>query len=129
MRPPLALQERVDRVVEICSLNLLDQGQPFTFSISLETLATISLPQLHEQFTEPVRRWAGYLAGCLFLLREEGLIDLGDPKLQRNEFRSVQHGAAGRGRELFGGDRSGDDDEPRGTFWPARKKSIRCGLR
>src|SRR5271170_4132471 len=77
----VALQERADRVVEICSLNLLDQGQPFTFSISLDLLATVSLPQLHEQFTKPVQRWAGYLAGCLFLLREEGLIDLSDPKL------------------------------------------------
>ena len=77
----VALQERADRLVQICSLNLLDQGQPFTFSITLETLATISLAELHEQFTKPAQRWAGYLAGCLFLLRESGLIDLADPKL------------------------------------------------
>jgi L-arabinokinase len=78
----VALQERADRLVQIFSLNLLDQGQPFTFGITLETLATISLAELHEQFTKPAQRWAGYLAGCLFLLAESGLIDLADPKLR-----------------------------------------------
>jgi galactokinase len=74
------LQERTDRLVQIFSLNLLEQQQPSNFSISLDLLATISLCDLHEIFTKPAQRWAGYLAGCLFLLRESGLIDLADPK-------------------------------------------------
>ncbi len=77
----VALQQRDDRFVHVCSLNLLDQHQPYTFRISLDSLATISLAHLHHQFTEPAQRWAGYLVGCLFLLRENGLIDLADPKI------------------------------------------------
>ncbi len=76
----IALQEREDRQVQIFSFNLFDEHQPFTFRIPLDSLATFPLAKLHQEFTERGRRWAGYLAGCLYMLHEAKLLDLADPK-------------------------------------------------
>jgi L-arabinokinase len=76
----IALQERDDRQLQILSFNLFDEHQPFTFRMPLDALAQFKLAKLHEEFMERGRRWAGYLAGCLFLLHESKLIDLADPK-------------------------------------------------
>jgi galactokinase len=72
----LALQERHDRELQVVSFNLLDDHLPFTFRIPLDALASASAEALRGDFAEPGRRWAGYIAGCLFILHEQGLIDL-----------------------------------------------------
>ena len=76
----VALCERDDRNVQVFSFNLHDEHKPFTFRIPLEALAARSLDDLRREFAEPGRHWAGYLAGCLFVLHEHGLVDLRDPK-------------------------------------------------
>lgn len=72
----VALQERTDRQLRIFSFNLLDEHQPFTFQMPLEALYDQSADNLRKGFNEPGRKWAGYLAGCLFILHERQLIDL-----------------------------------------------------
>src|SRR5438034_10968156 len=77
----VVLQDRTgDRQVQIFSFNLFDDHQPFTFRIPLDSLAKFPLKKLHEEFMDRGRRWAGYLAGCLYLLQESKLVDLADPK-------------------------------------------------
>jgi galactokinase len=77
----VVLQERPgDRDVQIFSFNLFDNHEPFTFRIPLDSLAKFPLSKLHEEFGERGRRWAGYVAGCLYLLQESNCIDLADPK-------------------------------------------------
>ncbi|HEV2296093.1 MAG TPA: hypothetical protein VGR35_19770 [Tepidisphaeraceae bacterium] len=76
----VALTEREDRELQVFSFNLFDDHLPFTFRISLDALARVSVEDLRREFAEPGRKWAGYLAGCLFVLHEVGLIDLRDPK-------------------------------------------------
>jgi galactokinase len=76
----VALQARDDRQVQVFSFNLYDEHLPFTFRIPLDALATKSLETLRKEFNEPGRRWAGYVAGCLFLLHEQKLVDLREPK-------------------------------------------------
>jgi L-arabinokinase len=77
----VALSERPDdREVQIFSFNLHDEQLPFTLRIPLDALAANSLEALRKEFNEPGRRWAGYLAGCFFILHEQGLIDLRDRK-------------------------------------------------
>ncbi len=80
----VALQERTDsgmaRQLRIVALDLLDQHRPFTFGMSLNAIAAASADQLRREFTHPERRWAGYIAGCLFVLHEARLIDLADPR-------------------------------------------------
>src|SRR4030095_15361146 len=76
----VVLTERDDRQVQVFSFNLHDEHKPFTLRIPLDALATNSLDALRQEFNEPGRKWAGYLAGCLFILHEQGLIDLRDPK-------------------------------------------------
>jgi hypothetical protein len=77
------LQERLhDREVQVVSLNLLDDHVPFTLRISLDRLAQANAESLQREFREPGRHWAAYLVGCLFLLHEQKLIDLRDPKLK-----------------------------------------------
>ncbi len=76
----VVLRERSDRELQIFSFNLLDEHHPFTFRIPLAALATQSLEKLKAEFSEPGRRWAAYLAGCLFLLHECKLVDLSDPR-------------------------------------------------
>jgi galactokinase len=74
----VALQERSDRQLQVFSFNLLDEHQPFTLRIPLDALTTNSVDDLRKEFNEPGRKWAGYLAGCLFMLHQEKLIDLRD---------------------------------------------------
>ncbi len=76
----VALCEREgDRQLQLFSFNLFDDHLPFTFRMPLDALADASVDQLRREFAEPGRKWAGYLAGCLFVLHEAGLIDLRDP--------------------------------------------------
>lgn len=75
----IALQPRTDRQLRIFSFNLLDDHQPFTFGMPIEALADHSVDTLRREFSQPGRRWAGYLAGCLFILHEQNLINLRDP--------------------------------------------------
>lgn len=75
----IALVPRDDRDLQVFSFNLYDQHQPFTLRIPIAALANNSAQQLRAEFNQPGRRWAGYLAGCLFVLHEAGLIDLHDP--------------------------------------------------
>src|SRR5207249_1199485 len=75
------VQQRNDREVQIFSFNLLDEHQPFTFRMPLAGLANSSAQQLHGELDQPGRKWAGYLIGCLFLLHEQKLVDLNDPKV------------------------------------------------
>jgi galactokinase len=72
----VALQERTDGQVQIFSFNLHDANLPFTFRIPVEALVASSIEQLAEGFSEAGRKWAGYLAGCLKILHEHGLVDL-----------------------------------------------------
>src|SRR5690606_34860075 len=69
-----------DRQLQVFSFNLLDEHRPFTFRIGLDALASASVDDLRRELAEPGRRWAGYLAGCLFVLHEAGLIDLRDAR-------------------------------------------------
>ncbi len=75
----VALQPRHDRRLQVFSFNLLDEHQPFTLSMPLDALANHPVETLRREFAEPGRKWAGYLAGCLFVLHEAKLIDLNDP--------------------------------------------------
>jgi L-arabinokinase len=76
----VALSERADRDLQVFSFNLHDEHKPFTFRIPLDALAEQPLDALRRELQEPGRAWAGYLAGCLFILHEQGLLDLRDPK-------------------------------------------------
>jgi L-arabinokinase len=75
------LQERSDRDVQIFSFNLFDEHKPFTFRMPLAGLANHDAPTLQKELSEPGRKWGGYIAGCLFILHEQKLIDLNDPKV------------------------------------------------
>jgi L-arabinokinase len=77
----VAVQRRDDRVVQVFSFNLLDEHQPFTLQMRLDDLAVASVEALRTGFAESGRRWAGYLIGCLYVLHEQGLIDLRDPAM------------------------------------------------
>ena len=76
----VALQERGDRDVSVFSFNLLDQHVPFQLGMPLDALAKVSAESLRKSLSEPGRRWAGYVLGCLFLLHEKDLVDLADPR-------------------------------------------------
>jgi L-arabinokinase len=77
----VALALRPDRDLQVFSFNLYDAHQPFTFRIPFDRLADSTIDQLRANFNQdPNRRWAGYLAGCLFVLHEANLIDLRDPR-------------------------------------------------
>jgi L-arabinokinase len=78
----VALQERADRQVQVFSFNLFDEHQPFTFRIPLDALAESSVEDLRREFNEPGRKFAGYMAGCLFILHEAGWIDLTDKHIK-----------------------------------------------
>ena len=74
----VALQPRDDRQVQVFSFNLYDEHKPFTFRIPIDALVKHPADVLRREFNEPGRRWAAYLAGCLFVLHAELLIDLFD---------------------------------------------------
>ncbi|HEV7302138.1 MAG TPA: hypothetical protein VGN72_22565 [Tepidisphaeraceae bacterium] len=78
----VALSERDDRQVQVFSFNLLDEHRPFTLRVPLDSLATGDLATLRREFAEPGRGWAGYLVGCLFLLHEQGYVNLADPGIK-----------------------------------------------
>jgi galactokinase len=75
------LQTRTDRQLQIFSFNLFDEHLPFTFNISIEHLARATIDSLRSEFAAPGRHWAGYVAGCLYLLHHHKLIDLTDPSI------------------------------------------------
>jgi len=77
----VALQPREDRQLQIFSFNLYDEHKPFTFRMPLDALANHSAEVLRREFSEPGRRWAAYVAGCLFVLHEQKLIDLRNPTI------------------------------------------------
>jgi galactokinase len=70
------LQPRPDRLLQIFSFNLFDEHLPFTFNISLDHLARANVDALRTEFAASGRRWAGHIAGCLYLLHHKNLIDL-----------------------------------------------------
>jgi galactokinase len=78
----VALQQRDDRELQIFSFNLYDQHLPFTFRISLDALANATIDSLRRDFSEPGRKWASYIAGCLYILHHEKLIDLRNPNIK-----------------------------------------------
>lgn len=78
----VVIQERDDRQVQIVSLNLLDEHRPFTLRVPLDALATGDLETLRREFSQPGRGWAGYIAGCLFQLHEQGYVDLASPAVK-----------------------------------------------
>ncbi|MGA2233370.1 MAG: galactokinase family protein, partial [Tepidisphaeraceae bacterium] len=77
----VALSPRSDRQLQVFSFNLHDENLPFTFRIPLDSLADRSVAELAKEFSEPGRKWAGYIAGCLKILQEHGLVDLRSPSL------------------------------------------------
>src|SRR5437763_766292 len=78
----VALQERDDRELQVFSFNLFDEHRPFTFRVPLDALAHHPADVLRREFAEPGRRWAAYLAGCLFVLHEKACVDLADPRVR-----------------------------------------------
>lgn len=78
----VVLQDRADRKLQIFSFNLLDEHLPFTFVMSLDDLAAADADALRREFMAPGRKWAGYIAGCLFILHEQGVINLNAPTIQ-----------------------------------------------
>ena len=76
----VALSTRDDHDLQVFSFNLHDDHKPFTFRIPLHALATQPLDDLRRELAEPGRAWAGYLAGCLYILHEYNLVNLSDPK-------------------------------------------------
>ena len=46
------------------------------------SLAGATAEALRRDFAEPARRWAGYIAGCLFILHEQKLISLHDKSIK-----------------------------------------------
>ncbi len=74
----VAMTTRNDGQVQVFSFNLYDEHVPFMMRIPVEALATRSIEDLRDEFAQPGRKWAGYLAGCLAILREQGYVDLKD---------------------------------------------------
>jgi len=77
----VAMQERPDRQLHVSSLNLLDEHQAGSWQISLTALAGHSAESLGSELAKAESKWAGYLAGCLFILHEQKHIDLNDPRI------------------------------------------------
>lgn len=80
------LQTRDDRDLQIFSFNHFDDHVPFTFRMPLDRLAQASVEELAKGFAEPGRRFAAHVAGCLYLLHAERLIDLRDPSVKGLSF-------------------------------------------
>jgi len=78
----VALQSREDRNFQVFSFNLFDENKPFTFRIPLDALADSSFESLRNEFNQPGRKWAGYIAGCLAVLHRRSQIDLRNPALR-----------------------------------------------
>lgn len=78
----VALQERDDRQVQVFSFNLYDEHKPFTFRIPFESLIQHSAEDLRREFSEPGRKWAAYVAGCVFALHAAHFVDLSNPAIK-----------------------------------------------
>lgn len=79
----VALSPRDDRQLQVFSFNLFDDHKPFTTRVSLDDLAKTPIDTLRAGLAaDGNRRWAGYLAGCLFVLHEQGYLDLSNPQLR-----------------------------------------------
>lgn len=78
----VALQERDDRQVQVFSFNLFDEHKPFTFRVPLESFVRHRAEALHREFDQPGRKWAAYIAGCVFALHSNGFIDLANPAVR-----------------------------------------------
>ena len=78
----MILQDRADRELQIFSFNLFDEHLPFTFRMPLAGLALADSDQLKKEFSAPGRKWAGYIAGCFYVLHERRLIDLNSPAMR-----------------------------------------------
>ncbi len=78
----VALQGRDDRRLQVFSFNLFDQNLPFTFAIDLDDLIRAGIDQLRSEFAQPGRQWAAYLAGCLYILHEQGYLDVANENLK-----------------------------------------------
>jgi L-arabinokinase len=78
----VVLQPRADRQLQVFSFNLFDEHLPFTFNISIDHLARANVDALRKEFAAPGRTWAGYIAGCLYILHHDALIDLTSPSIQ-----------------------------------------------
>jgi galactokinase len=74
----VAIAPRGDRELRIVSFNLLDSQQSHAFRMPLDALIDRSVEDFRCHFDQPGQKWAGYLAGCLFVMHEAGLIDLRD---------------------------------------------------
>jgi len=77
----VALQQRADRELQIFSFNLFDEHLPFTFRISFDALAAATIDSLRRDFAAPGRKWAAYIAGCLYILHHQNLLDLKNPHI------------------------------------------------
>ena len=93
----VVLQERSDRQIQVFSFNLFDEHRPFTFRMPIDALANASTDQLHQEFIEPGRHWAGYFVGCLYVLHHEGFVDIRDPKIQGMNLAVVSNVPLGAG--------------------------------
>lgn len=78
----VALQHRDDRQVQVFSFNLFDEHKPFAFRVPLDSLIVHPAEVLRREFAEPGRKWAAYIAGCVFALHDGGLIDLSKPAVR-----------------------------------------------
>jgi len=78
----VAIQSREDRNVQVFSFNLFDEHLPFTFRIPLDALADSPIETLRNEFNQPGRKWAGYIAGCLAILHRHNQIDLKNSALR-----------------------------------------------
>lgn len=72
----VAVSDRGDGQLQVFSFNLLDEHKPFTFRMPLGALGTTPVDVLRREFDQPGRKWAAYLAGCLFLLHNHEYVDL-----------------------------------------------------
>lgn len=78
----VATQERPDRQLQVSSFDLQDRNQPFAFQMPIDALITHAVEKLRREFSQPGRKWAGYIAGCLFMLHQNRLVDLADAKVR-----------------------------------------------
>jgi galactokinase len=75
-----ALQQRDDRLLHLVSFSQQERERPAAFRISLDELANHSADSLRSSFVDPQTKWAAGILGCLFVLHEQRLIDLHDPR-------------------------------------------------
>ncbi|MCL2639613.1 MAG: hypothetical protein FWD53_02090 [Phycisphaerales bacterium] len=92
----VALAPRNDRTLQITNLRPCDPQDSTTFTISLDELATASLPTLRTRFKKN-NAWAAYIAGCLYILHEKNLINLHPPTVHGADLWILGHVPPGGG--------------------------------